>query len=98
MDFNDTKEEADFRLEVKSWLKENASKGEKGGGRYDAIDVRKMHYLGLEIGKLKKPKLVMRQLHGQKSLVVLEVQRFSQLFILKKKLNIMFLQAFLKLG
>jgi alkylation response protein AidB-like acyl-CoA dehydrogenase len=40
MDFNDTKEEADFRLEVKSWLKENASKGEKVGGRYDAIDVQ----------------------------------------------------------
>ena len=31
MDFNDTKEEADFRLEVKTWLKENASKGEKVG-------------------------------------------------------------------
>ena len=28
MDFNDTKEEADFREEVKTWLKENASKGE----------------------------------------------------------------------
>ena len=40
MDFNDTKEEADFRLEVKSWLKENASKDEKVGGRYDAIDVQ----------------------------------------------------------
>ena len=40
MDFNDTNEEADFRLEVKSWLKENASKGEKVGGRYDAIDVQ----------------------------------------------------------
>ena len=24
MDFNDTKEEADFREEVKTWLKENA--------------------------------------------------------------------------
>ena len=40
MDFNDTKEEADFREEVKNWLKENASKGEKVGGRYDAIDVQ----------------------------------------------------------
>ena len=40
MDFNDTKEEADFREEVKTWLKENASKGEKVGGRYDAIDVQ----------------------------------------------------------
>ena len=40
MDFNDTKEEAAFREEVKSWLKENASKGEKVGGRYDAIDVQ----------------------------------------------------------
>ena len=58
---------------------------------------RKMHYLEREIGKLKKPRPVMQQLHGQKSLVVLEVRLFSQLFILKKKLNIMFLQVFLKL-
>ena len=97
MDFNDTKEEADFRLEVKSWLKEN-EKVKRSAVDMMRLMFRKMHYLGLEIGKLKKPKLVMRQLHGQKSLVVLEVQRFSQLFILKKKLNIMFLQAFLKLG
>ena len=37
MDFNDTKEEAEFRSEVKAWLKENAPKSGKSGGRYDAI-------------------------------------------------------------
>ena len=40
MDFNDTKEEAEFRAKVKTWLKENATKSEKVGGRYDAIDVQ----------------------------------------------------------
>ena len=40
MDFNDTKEEAEFRLKVKAWLKENAPKSGKSGGRYDPLDVQ----------------------------------------------------------
>ena len=97
MDFNDTKEEADFREEVKTWLKENASKGEKVGGRYDAIDVQEDALSRARDWQAKRLKLDMQRLHGQKSLAVLEVQQFNQLFILKKRLNIMFQQVFLKL-
>ena len=39
MDFNDTPEENDFRLEVREWLKNNAPKEKKSGG-YDSIDVQ----------------------------------------------------------
>ena len=39
MDFNDTPEENDFRLEVREWLKNNAPKEKKAGG-YDSIDVQ----------------------------------------------------------
>ena len=39
MDFNDTPEENDFRLEVRDWLKNNAPKEKKAGG-YDSIDVQ----------------------------------------------------------
>ena len=39
MDFNDTPEENDFRLEVRNWLKSNAPKEKKEGG-YDSIDVQ----------------------------------------------------------
>ena len=40
MDFNDTKEEAEFRSEVKDWLKNNAPDSLKVAARYDAIDVK----------------------------------------------------------
>ena len=39
MDFHDTPEEDDFRLEVREWLKNNAPKEKKAGG-YDSIDVQ----------------------------------------------------------
>ena len=39
MDFNDTPEENNFRLEVREWLKNNAPKDKKSGG-YDSIDVQ----------------------------------------------------------
>jgi len=39
LDFNDTPEENDFRLEVREWLKNNAPKEKKAGG-YDSIDVQ----------------------------------------------------------
>ena len=38
MDFNDTKEEAEY-IEVETY-KRKATKSEKVGGRYDAIDVQ----------------------------------------------------------
>ena len=40
MDFNDTKEEAEFRSEVKVWLESNAPKSLQVAARYDAIDVK----------------------------------------------------------
>jgi len=40
MDFNDTKEEAEFRSEVKEWLENNAPKNVKVAGRYDLLDVK----------------------------------------------------------
>ena len=39
MDFNDTPEENNFRLEVRDWLENNAPKEKKAGG-YDSIDVQ----------------------------------------------------------
>ena len=96
MDFNDTKEEADFRIEVKSWLKENASKGEKVGGRYDAIDVKEDALSRAKIGKLKKPRPVMQQLHG-KEFGGLGGTAIQSVIYSQEKLNIMFLQVFLKL-
>ena len=38
MDFNDTEEENNFRLEVRGWLEKNAPQDKKIGG-YDPIDV-----------------------------------------------------------
>ena len=70
MDFNDTKEEAEFRAKVKTWLKENATKSEKVGGRYDAIDVQEDALSRAKISKQKKLKLVMLLLPGLKNLVV----------------------------
>ena len=97
MDFNDTKEEADFRLEVKSWLKENASKGEKVGGRYDAIDVQEDALSRARDWQAKKAEAGYAAITWPKEFGGLGGRLFSQLFILKKKLNIMFLQVFLKL-
>ena len=59
---------------------------------------KKMLYHEQEIGKQKKLKLVMLLLLGQKSMVVWEDLPFSQLFILRKSLNIMFQQASLILA
>ena len=70
MDFNDTKEEAEFRAKVKTWLKKNATKSEKVMDDTMQLMFKKMLYQEQEIGKQKKLKLVMLLLPGLKNLVV----------------------------
>ena len=69
MDFNDTPEENDFRLEVRDWLKNNAPKEKKAGG-YDSIDVQESALARARDWQAKKLKQVMLPLLGQKSMVV----------------------------
>ena len=51
MDFNDTPEENDFRLEVREWLKNNAPKEKKAGGYAHSATRSATPPLGRSVGR-----------------------------------------------
>ena len=96
MDFNDTPEENDFRLEVRDWLKNNAPKEKKAGG-YDSIDVQESALARARDWQAKKAEAGYAAITWPKEYGGLGGSS-NQLFILKKSLNIMFQQASLILA